>query len=82
MAVNLAALRYFGFSPEQAAHRNVLRDIVAPALGFLFCLAIFFGLQGSTIVIGVVWLVVGFLYVLVKTRGMKAVPMEIDFSES
>ncbi len=82
MSVNLAALRYFGFSPEQASHRNVLRDIVAPALGFLFCLAIFFGLQGSTIVIGVVWLVVGFLYVLVKTKGMKTRPVEIDFSES
>jgi hypothetical protein len=25
---------------------------------------------------------VGFLYVLVKTKGMKTAPVEIDFSES
>ena len=82
MAVNLAALRHFGFGREQADRRNLFLDIAAPALGFVFCLVIFFGLQGSTLVVGAVWLVVGGLYVVLKTRGKSAAPIQMDFTDS
>jgi putrescine importer len=82
MAVNLVALRHFGFGPEQATHRNVFLDVVSPVLGFLFCLVIFLGLQESTLVAGAIWLAIGGVYVLLKTRGLSAAPIEIDFSES
>jgi putrescine importer len=82
MAVNLAALRHFGFGREQIAQRNVFLDILAPVLGFLFCLVIFLGLQGSTLVVGAIWSAIGGLYVVLKTKGLSAAPVEIDFSES
>ena len=82
MAVNLAALRHFGFGREHADRRNLFLDIAAPALGFVFCLVIFFGLQGSTLVVGAVWLVVGGLYVVLKTRGKSAAPIQMDFTDS
>ncbi|MFZ0687897.1 MAG: APC family permease [Terriglobales bacterium] len=82
MAVNLAALRHFGLGRQESGHRNVFLDIIAPALGFLFCLVIFFGLQESTIVVGAVWLAIGGLYAVLKTKGFNARPVEIDFSES
>jgi putrescine importer len=82
MAVNVAALKYFGFGHPENHRRNIFLDILSPALGFLFCLVIFFGLQSSTIVVGAVWLIVGGIYVLAKTRGLNAAPVEIDFSES
>lgn len=82
MAVNLAALRHFGFGREQKDRRNLFLDIIAPALGFVFCLIIFFGLQGSTLVVGAVWLVIGGVYVGLKTRGASATPIQMDFSDS
>jgi putrescine importer len=82
MAVNLVALRHFGFGLEPGGHRNLLLDIISPILGFLFCLVIFLGLQESTLVVGAIWLAIGGLYVLLKTRGLSAAPIEIDFSES
>ncbi len=82
MAVNLVALRHFGFGLEPGAHRNLFLDIISPSLGFLFCLVIFLGLQESTLVVGAIWLAIGGLYVLLKTRGLSAAPVEIDFSES
>ena len=82
MAVNLAALRHFGFGREYLGQRNLFLDIVAPVLGFLFCLVIFLGLQGSTLVVGAVWSAIGGLYVVLKTKGLSAAPVEIDFSES
>ena len=81
MAVNLAAVRYFGFSPGMAGKRHLLLDVIVPSLGFVFCLVIFLGLQGSTLVAGAIWLVVGGIYVVLKTKALGQ-PVVIDFSES
>jgi len=81
MAVNLAAVKHFGFSPELAGKRQPFLDIIVPTLGFLFCLIIFFGLQGSTLVVGGVWTLVGGIYVIVKTRALGQTVV-IDFNES
>jgi putrescine importer len=81
MAVNLAAIRYFGFSPEMKNKRKLFLDVIVPALGFLFCLVIFLGLQNSTLAAGAIWVGVGALYVLLKTKALGQ-PVAIDFSES
>jgi putrescine importer len=81
MAVNLAAVRHFGFSPQERGKRNIWLDIISPTLGFLFCLVIFLGLQGSTLAVGAIWVGCGALYVVLKTKGL-AQPVVIDFSES
>jgi len=82
MAVNVAALRHFGLGQVEGHHRNLLLDVIAPALGFLFCLIIFLGLQSSTLAAGAIWLVVGGAYLVLKTKGSRAEPVVIDFSES
>lgn len=81
MAVNVAALRHFGFGQVEGHQRNLLLDVVSPALGFLFCLIIFLGLQNSTLAAGAIWLMVGGAYLVLKTKGMRVEPA-IDFSES
>ncbi|HLV85927.1 MAG TPA: APC family permease [Candidatus Sulfotelmatobacter sp.] len=81
MAVNLAALKHFGFDAATADNRNILFDIVIPALGFLFCLIIFLGLQGSTLWAGAAWVAAGVVYIVVKARELGK-PVMIDFSES
>ena len=80
MAVNLAAVKHFGFTPGIAHKRQLLLDVIVPGLGFVFCLVIFLGLQGSTLVVGTVWLAMGGLYVMLKTKIMGQ-PVVIDFSE-
>jgi putrescine importer len=81
MAVNLAAARYFGFSPEMKNKRELFLDVVVPASGFLFCLVIFLGLQSSTLVAGGIWVIVGAGYVILKTKALGE-PVTIDFRES
>ena len=82
MAVNLSALRHFGFSSERVGDRNVFLDVITPFLGFVFCLVIFLGLQQSTLLIGALWCAAGAVYVVIKARGLSTKPIEIDFSES
>src|ERR1700687_5181812 len=81
MAVNLAAVKHFGFSLDPDGKRKILLDVIVPGLGFFFCLAIFLGLQGSTLVVGAIWCVVGVVYVVLKTRAIGP-PVVIDFSET
>jgi putrescine importer len=81
MAVNLAAVRYFGFSPGMDGKRHLLLDVIVPSLGFVFCLVIFLGLQQSTLAVGTAWLAVGVVYVVIKTKALGQ-PVIIDFSES
>lgn len=81
MAVNLACVRHYGFSPEEQGKRKPFLDIVVPSLGFLFCLVIFLGLENSTLVAGGIWIAVGAAYVLVKTKALGH-SVTIDFSES
>jgi putrescine importer len=81
MAVNLAAVKHFGFSPGMAGKRHLVLDVIVPSLGFLFCLVIFLGLQNSTLVAGAIWTIAGAVYVVLKTRALGQ-PVVIDFSES
>ncbi len=81
MAVNLAAVRHFGVSREGTGPRNLFLDVIAPSLGFLFCLVIFLGLQGSTLAAGAIWVAVGGVYVFLKTKALGQ-PVVIDLSES
>jgi len=80
--VNLAALRLFGFASHVDRKGRLLIDALAPALGCLFCLWICWNLPPVAKIAGGVWLVVGFTYDLVKTRGFSTAPVMIDFSES
>src|SRR5579859_7779333 len=81
MAVNLAAVRHFGFTLELAGSRKLFLDIIVPSLGFVFCLVIFLGLQSSTLVIGAIWVIAGAAYVFLKVKAFGQTVV-IDFSES
>ena len=82
MAVNAAALRHFGFNQHNQVRRHLVLDVIAPVLGFVFCFLIFFGLQASTLVTGMIWLGIGALYVILKTKRLRSAPIELDFNES
>jgi putrescine importer len=80
MAVNLACVRHYGFNPLLRGKRNLLLDVIVPALGFLFCLVIFLGLQGSTLAVGTVWVLAGALYVILNNKSVERLEMSFDES--
>ena len=79
MGVNLAVCRQFYFSVR--GNRRLIRDLVLPVLGFLFCLGIWVSLPRPARIIGGCWLAAGFLYDAVATRGFRRQPTPIDFAE-
>jgi amino acid transporter len=80
--VNLAALRQFYFRKQPGRKGRLLIDGFLPALGSLFCLWICWNLPPVAQTAGVLWLLAGFVYSAIRTRGFRTQPVMIDFSES
>lgn len=81
MGVNIATLRQFYFIRVDRAKRNILFDAFLPILGFLVCFLIWLSLPIPAKVIGGIWLIIGLIYLIVRTHGLKKNPVIIDFKE-
>lgn len=82
IGVNLAALRHFWFSREALGHREFFVDAFVPAFGIVFCAVLLASLQTWTKYAGLVWLAGGMAYGAYKTKGYKARPKLIDFTDA
>ena len=81
MGVNMAALRQFYFLRPSGEKRNILSDAGIPFMGFLVCFAIWISLPSPAKIVGTAWLLTGIVFLLIKTRGFKEKPSEIDFKD-
>lgn len=82
MGVNVAAFRQFYLIRKLDLKRNLLLDALLPVAGFLVCFSIWISLPKPAKLIGGIWLVVGLIYLIVKTKGFKEKPDVIDFKEA
>lgn len=81
MGVNIAAFRQFYILRIERAKRNILFDALIPLSGFLVCFFIWISLPKPAKVIGGIWLVIGLIYLIIRTHGLKKNPVIIDFKE-
>ncbi|HEY7616141.1 MAG TPA: APC family permease [Terriglobales bacterium] len=82
MGVNFACFWQFSVVRQAGHKRGILRDAALPLIGFLFCGLIWWNLNNLAKAVGGLWFALGLLYVGYKTRGFRAAPVMIDFSES
>jgi len=82
MGVNLATFWQFTIRRQAGYKMNFLRDALLPLVGFIFCGVIWWNLNWLAKTVGGIWFLAGILYVGIKTRGFRAAPVMIDFSES
>lgn len=71
MGVNLAVIRQFYGIGKHGVRKSFLRDVVAPGLGFLFCLVIWLGLSRASKLAGSTWFIAGFVYLAFRTNGFR-----------
>jgi amino acid transporter len=57
---------------------GVLGWVVVPAIGVIIDLYLLFNLSGLAKLLGLCWLALGFIYLLVLTRGFRRPPPELD----
>jgi putrescine importer len=67
-AVNLTVIKHY-FVDER--ERNVLNNVVLPAIGFVLTVWLWTSLSWLTLEVGMIWLALGFIWLLVVTRAFQ-----------
>lgn len=81
MGVNIASFRQFMFLRPPGEKRNFLTDLILPAIGFLVCFSIWISLPAPAKIAGGIWFLAGFVYLIIKTNGLKKKPVTLDFKD-
>jgi putrescine importer len=68
MFVNLSVIVHYFIRQKE---RKFIRYLLIPGLGFAICFYLFINLSSGTLKIGFSWLVIGFIYLLIITKGFK-----------
>lgn len=79
--VNLAVIKHYMIDKRRRGTSAVVKYVILPAIGVLLCLWLWTSLAGITFVVGISWVVLGFIYLLGLTRLFRRRPPELDFSE-
>lgn len=82
ICVNLAVINHFFLRGGKRRGGEFLNYLVAPALGFVFCLYIWASLRPIAMIVGFSWLAIGIVYAAILTKGFKKPPQSIDFRET
>jgi amino acid transporter len=82
ICVNLAVINHFFLRSGRRKGWQILGYLIAPLLGFLFCLYIWVSLRPIAMIVGFGWLGLGLVYAAILTKGFKQSPKVIDFREN
>ena len=80
--VNVAVINHYyirGGNREGA--KNKIMYLVLPLLGVITLVIAFFFLGNGAKILGCIWLVIGIIYLAIKTKGFKELPPEMHFDE-
>jgi putrescine importer len=80
-AVNLTVIKHYFIDGGERGGGGVFNNIVLPVIGFLLTVYLWFSLSGLTLVVGLIWLGVGFLWLLFVTRGFQRPTPVLDLEE-
>lgn len=79
--VNLSVIKTFAIDAGLRQGKDFVRYIILPAIGFGLTVWLWLSLPSNAIIIGVIWLILGLVYLLGLTRGFTRRPPVMDMKE-
>lgn len=79
--VNLSVVKSYAIDDGRRRGKDLIGYVVLPLIGFVLTLWLWTSLPGSALVVGLVWLVLGAVYLAVLTRGFRRQPPVLDLKE-
>ncbi|WP_312178460.1 APC family permease [Arthrobacter sp.] len=80
-AVNLAVIKHYYFDEARRSTADTLRFLLLPLAGLSLTVWLWTSLSSTALTIGLVWLGIGFLWLLVITRGFRRPTPNLDMTE-
>ncbi|HEX7361822.1 MAG TPA: APC family permease [Bryobacteraceae bacterium] len=75
--VNLSVIRHFFIRKRLRHGRELLTNLISPALGAGFCFYLWMSLSEKAKIAGFIWLAIGAAYLAILTRGFRAAPKSL-----
>jgi putrescine importer len=82
MGVNFAVFWHFCVLRRSERKPSLFADAILPLVSCAFCGLVCWDLSSVAMIMAGIWLIIGFIYIAASTRGFRAQPRAIDFSES
>lgn len=80
-AVNLSVFKHYYIDGHERAGGAVINNLVLPLVGFALTVWLWFSLSGLTLIIGLIWLAVGFAWLAGVTRGFQRPTPVLEMEE-
>ena len=77
-AVNLSVIKHYFFDNNE---KNVLNNLVLPVIGFVLTVWLWTSLPGTALQFGLIWLAIGFVWLLGVTRAFQRPTPVLDMKE-
>lgn len=75
--INFAAFYYFYIVKKQQSGKYIIFNLIIPLVGSLITFAFLFTLGKVALILGGSWMILGFFYLVIKTRGFKRQAVEL-----
>lgn len=82
LLVNLSVIMYYYVKHKKRGLANTLRYLVMPGIGTIVCAVLWVSIETNAKILGGVWLIVGFIYIMIKTKFFKISPPVMNSIES
>ena len=79
--VNIAVISHYFIKGKQRSVKGVFMYLIFPIIGTLFCLYLLVHLDRIAVILGCIWVVIGIIYLLVLTKGLKEEPPELGIDD-
>lgn len=76
--VNLSVIFHYYIKGKQRGGKNTLKYLIMPSIGMITLIVIFVNIEASAKILGAIWLLVGVVYLAIKTKGFKLLPPEMS----
>jgi amino acid transporter len=80
-AVNLSVIKHYFIDLGERGGGAVVNNLLVPMIGFGLTVWLWTSLSGLTLVIGLCWLAIGFIWLLGITRGFRRPTPVLDMKE-
>lgn len=79
--VNFSVISHYIIREKERGAGAVIRHLIIPALGMLSLLVVFYFIETPAKILGGIWLLIGIVYLAIKTKGFRELPPEMKIEE-
>ncbi len=75
--VNISVIVHYYVKGKKRSAGNLIAYLIIPAISAACCIYLLFGLETQAKTLGALWLLVGIIYLAIKTKGFRQYPEEL-----